>query len=504
MRLKKTSINSIISIITLIITTLLSLILSKYFLNYFGIEFNGLNGLFNNIVYILSISELGIAGSVSFALYKPIYEKDVKKISQLIIFFRKAYRLIAFIILGLSFAISFVIPFLVKDSSFSNSYIKLIFIIFSLNTIISYFFSYNRTLLYAYQNNYLVSIIDFIFKVIKTLLQIFLIIRFENYVLFLVVNIFITFLNNYVIHIIAKRKYPCIKLSKEPLDEASKKELYITIKSLAIIQILSVSINYTDNVIISSIIGISITGLYTNYYLIYSQLNNLISVVFNSIGASLGNLLAENNKKRIKEVMYNFEYLGFFLSSFCTICLYFLMQPFISNIWLDQKYLLPVNILLIMVTNLYVSINRQAIIYYLRLSGNYQKLIKPTLIEAILNIIISITLAYIIGLKGVLIGTLVASLMSHFITAKYYNEYIEQKNLSFWLRQLLFIFITILEAAIIYIILNNIKINIPIISFIVKGLTCASITCVIIMFTIIKNKKLDIFNRILKKVIRFK
>lgn len=500
MRLKKTSINSIVSIISLIITVLTSLILSKYFLKYFGIEYNGLNGLFNNIVSILSITELGIAGSISYALYKPIYENDIKKISQLINFFKKSYQIIACVILGISVILSFIVPVLVKNSSFSDYYIRIVFILFSLSTIVSYFFSYNRTLLYAYQNNYFVSIVDFIFKLLKTIIQIFLMIKFQNYVLFLIFNIFITFANNYVIHIIAKIKYPEIKVSKEPIADETKNELFSTVKTLAIIQILSVSINYTDNVIISSVIGISTTGLFTNYYLIYSQLNSFISIIFNSVGASLGNLLAENNKRRIKEVMYNFEYLGFFLGSFCSICLYFLIQPFISDIWLGKEYLLPASISLIMVCNLYISINRQAIIYYLRLSGNHNYLIKPTLVESIVNIVISLSLAYLIGLNGVLVGTLVSAIISHFLSVRHYNRFVEQRPSKYWLRQLLFLGVTLIEGSVIYIISGIVKITNPIISFLFTGIICVVITWLVILFVILKNKKLDIFIRILKRV----
>lgn len=502
MRLKKTTINLTVGISTLVITTLLSFVLSKVFITNLGIEHNGLNGIFNNIIAILSITELGIAGSINFALYKPIFDKDYEKIASLMNFFKKTYRIIGILILIFSLFVTTFIPILIKDSNFNHGYIRLVFMIFAINSSISYFYSYNRSLFYANQENYYVTIIDFIFKTLKTFMQLYLLIKFQNYVLFLSINIIFTFLNNITINFLAKRIHSEIVIGSNELDKTSKKEIFAYVKNLSIVQIMSTFINFTDNIIISSLIGISTVGLFINYNMIITQLNAVINTIFHGIGASLGNLLAENQKNRTNAVLYNLEYLGFFISSFCTICLTFLTQPFISNIWLGRQYLLSLPFLIIIITNLYLSIQRQLINYYLRMSGHFKEVVFPIIIEAIVNLIVSIILALAIGLIGVVIGTLISSIIGYILTSVQYNKYIEQKNSVYWSRQLKFLITTLINIFIINLIISNIVITNSILNFIALGFICVIISGITILFFILRNDRLDIYKNILNKLIK--
>ena len=92
MRTKNSSKNIIFGIMSLIITALLGFALSKVFLNNLGLEYNGLNGVFNNIINILAITELGIAGAINYNLYKPIAEKDYEKISSIMVIYKNFTR----------------------------------------------------------------------------------------------------------------------------------------------------------------------------------------------------------------------------------------------------------------------------------------------------------------------------------------------------------------------------------------------------------------------------
>lgn len=499
MRQKKTILNSIFGVITLFIITLLSFVLSKFFIQNLGIQYNGLNGIFSNVIAILSITELGIAGSINFALYKPIFEKDYEKVASYMLFFKKAYKVIGIIVLSLSFIISIIIPFLIKDSNFSSQYIRTVFIIYALNSSISYFLSYNRSLFYAYQENYYITLIDFIFRLIKTFLQLYLLIKFKNYILFLIINIVATLLNNLTIRLLARKKYKNILIEPKALDKKSKNMIFSSIKSLGIIQLMSASINFTDNIIISSLIGITTAGFFVNYNMIITHLSAVINTIFNGIGASLGNLIAENNKSRITIVLYNLEYLGFFISLTCTICLLFLTQPFIANIWLGKDFLLSPIFLAILIVNLYLSIHRQTINYYLRMSGNFKDIVIPITIEAIINLILSLILAKKIGLIGVIIGTLISNLIGFILTSNKYNKHIERSSIIYWKKQFEFLVITILDIYIVNIITTIIKSSNNLINFIILFLVSLLVSFITIIFKILKDDKLDVFQNIINK-----
>ena len=80
MRVRNSIINSFLSILSLIILAVLGFVSTKVFVSTLGIEYNGLNGVFTNILSILAITELGIGGAITYNLYKPIVDKDYDKI----------------------------------------------------------------------------------------------------------------------------------------------------------------------------------------------------------------------------------------------------------------------------------------------------------------------------------------------------------------------------------------------------------------------------------------
>lgn len=444
MRTKNSFINSLVNVISLIILSVLGFISTKVFIYYLGIEYNGLNGTFSNILSILAITELGFSGAITYSLYKPIVKNDIESISSIMLFFRKAYRIIGIIIFILSLIVSLFIGVFLKDSTLSIGYIRLVFLLFAVNTSISYFYSYNRNLFYAYQKNYVVIIIDFIFRTTKILLQVISLCIWKNYILFLLINIIFTTLANIVIHFYAKKCFKDIKIENAVINKNISKEITASVKNLSIIQILSSSINFTDNLIISSFISIITAGLYVNYNLLFSQIQKVVIGVFSSVGASIGNLIAENKKDRIKVVFVNLEYVAFILASFCVCCFSFLTQLFVSDIWLSNTYLLSTSILIVLIFNFYMTVQQQPINYFLSGSGLFKKMILPLTIQSIVNIVLSIVLAIKIGLVGVFIGTTVSGIICWIMNAKIICKEVNDNYLKYFLRQLLFIVLNII------------------------------------------------------------
>ena len=99
MRTKKSIINVLVGTISLIFTTILGFVNSRYFALNIGVETSGLNSVFTNVIAIMSVTELGIAGAINYNLYKPVHEKDYEKVSQIMSFYKKCYMIIGTVIL---------------------------------------------------------------------------------------------------------------------------------------------------------------------------------------------------------------------------------------------------------------------------------------------------------------------------------------------------------------------------------------------------------------------
>ena len=63
-------------------------------------DYVGVNGLFADILNILNLSELGAGVAVTYALYRPIAEKDVEKQKSLMRLTRQFYHAVAAVVLA--------------------------------------------------------------------------------------------------------------------------------------------------------------------------------------------------------------------------------------------------------------------------------------------------------------------------------------------------------------------------------------------------------------------
>ena len=109
-------------------------------------EYLGLGGLFTNILTILSMTDLGFGTAMAYQLYKPISEHKTKKINALLTLYKKIYTIIGLSIIFLGVCTVPIYPLLINNLPNIKN-LDLIYLLFVLNSAISYFFSYKRILL---------------------------------------------------------------------------------------------------------------------------------------------------------------------------------------------------------------------------------------------------------------------------------------------------------------------------------------------------------------------
>ena len=361
MRVVNTLRNGIVGMISQLIILVTGFILRAIFIKVLGQEILGLNGLFLDILSILSVTELGIGTAITYSLYKPIFEDDVETITGLMNLYRKAYRLIGSIIFIISLLILPFIQIFIKDFTLDIQYIRFIFILFAFNTTLSYFLGYSRILLFAKQRNYVVLGIDFIAKMTLTITQALILIYTKNFILYLALNIAYTLTTNLTIRYIARKDYPYLNDKSVQVKDHIKSDILRNIKYLSISTIISVGVLGTDRIIISSLVGISILGVYSNYALIIQQVQLLFISLLNGVVASIGNLLAEGDKDKIQRIYNVYHFAYFLVASFTSIALYVLLTPFIKNIWLSPEYEIAPILVAVIVFNSYLHFMRQPV-----------------------------------------------------------------------------------------------------------------------------------------------
>lgn len=428
--------NLTFNIIKFVIQLVLQFVLRTILIYYMGAEYLGLNGLFTNIFNVLNLAELGIGSAIVFNMYKPIADNDIEKIKALQNLYKKFYCIISIIVGVLGLAITPFIKYLMNGGVTVDINIYVLYLMYLAYTLVGYWSAHKRSLLFAYQRNDIENKIKTICIVGMSIVQILIIAVFRNYYLYFSISIIFNFIEALLIQIMANKLYPEINGKSEPLDNETKRGITKNITALSLNQIGWVIVLSTDNLLISSFLGVNTLGVYTNYSLITTSLSSFFMLIYNALTASVGNLMATSDRnyafERFKKIYFLFAY----LCSFSMICLINLYQPFI-NIWTGGgNYLLNFDTVILICLSFYFMRMRQGVLTFKEAGGYYRQDMWRPIVEAIVNLVVSIVLVKLIGINGIFIGTIVSTLVAPFWVEPYvlYKHYFKRSVKGYFAR----------------------------------------------------------------------
>lgn len=467
------------------------------FVRILSVEYLGINGLFSNILSILSLAELGIGPAIIYSMYKPLAEKDEVKLKALMNLYKKAYIVIGIIIGIAGTLLTPFLDFFINDIP-NIPHIKLIYILYVSNSAISYFFSYKRNIIIADQKKYIDTLYHYTFYFLRNILQIFILLFTKNYILYLVIQLLSILLENVSISKKTDELYPFLKNNKESLELVEKKTIFKNVKALMLHKIGSVLVLSTDNILISKFIGLIEVGLYSNYLIIIQTLTTLFGVIFNSITSSVGNLAVTEGQRKNERIFMCIDLMCFWLFAFASICLIVLFNPFIQ-LWLGEQYLFSFPIVLLIVINFYLSGRRQSILTFRAALGLYWYDRYKPLFEAGVNLIVSIILVKQIGIKGIFIGTIVSTLTTCFWIEPYvlYKHGFKSPVKSYFIKYFIYIFLMIVAGVITYIVASVFN-GTGFIVFCVKLIICIIIPNIIFVICFWRTEEFEYFKNIFK------
>lgn len=398
--------NAFWSYFSMMITVILQFVSRTVFIYQLGETYLGINGLFSNILGVLSFAELGIGTAINFSLYKPVANRDTEKIKAYMHFYKWAYRLISIIVLILGLLLFPFLNILVTDPGNVGN-IRVYYLIYLFNTVTSYLVSYKFSIANAEQKNYIYTNINLITTVITTVFQIISLLLWKNFFIYLIVAAIVGLIQKIFICIYFDRKYPFLKESNiTKLNKNEKATLKSKVSALIIHKVGDVSVHQTDNIIISACVSTTMVGLISNYTLVINTISTCINVLFNSVIGSLGNLSATTSKERQYSIFKEYRFLGFWLFGFSSIALSILLTPFIQ-LWIGKKMIVDDLIINLILIDFYMIGQRICLNNFKSAAGVFEEDKYVALLQAIVNLVFSILLAKIIGVPGVYIGTLV-------------------------------------------------------------------------------------------------
>ena len=385
-------------------------ILRTAMLRIMGTEYVGLNSLFKSILQVLNMTELGVGTAMVFSMYRPIAEDDKDRICALMRLYKIYYRIIGLVIAVVGLAITPIVPKLIKSDSVIPLNLTYLYWLNLGYTVLSYWlFAYKNCILQAHQRTDIASKVNLVMSTLINGAQLLILILTKNYYLYLLALLIGVTLTNICVAIIASKLYPEYK-AVGTLEKSEIKSINQRVKDLFTSKVGGVVQNSADSIVISMFLGLTILGQYNNYYYIMNSVFGIITIIFASCMAGIGNSLVletpEKNYSDLKTIALLVEWVGGF-STTCLICLY---QPFIFA-WAGTKNMLSLGIACCLGAYLYIIVTNQMLCLYKDAAGIWHEDRFRPLITALANLVMNLVSVQFIGLYGVVLSTVVSLLV---------------------------------------------------------------------------------------------
>ena len=408
-RTKKTLRNTVFTFVYKFTDVFLAFALRSLFIKTLGMSYLGLNGLFTNILTVLSLMELGVGSAIIFSLYKPLAEKNNDKIVALMQLYKKVYNCIGIVVSVVGLLLTPFLRYIINLPNNVNN-IYLIYWLTISNISVTYFLSYKRSLLMADQRSDINTKNLILFRFIRFVVLAVLLVKTHNYIVYLIADILTTIASNIHITLVINKRYPYINdIKVYSLDKEEKSNILKYMKSGIFSKIGQTIVTSTDNILISTFISTILVGVYSNYSMIISNLEGMVYLLFNSITASVGNFAVTKNSDDAEVLFKNLNFANFGIALILTVCLYSLLSPFVY-IWVGEEYVLSSFTVTIICLNFYIAILQKSVENFMAAVGKMFYINRyRSLIEGGINLLVSILLVKYtqLGINGVFLGTTV-------------------------------------------------------------------------------------------------
>ena len=418
-RVHKSVLNAEVNLIFYFLTLLLAFFSRKIFLDCLGAEFIGLTGTLGSILGYLNLAELGITSCIGYFLFKPLQSNNRKEIQDILSLLGYLYNWIGCIILAGGALISLFFPLIFSKAELGLGIIYFAYYSFLGSSLIGYFINYRQILLTADQKNYLVAIYFQSARIIKIILQIFLAYTYQNLYVWVGVEFLFGIIGCVILNWKINKEYPWLNVDKSRGRSLLKQypEIITKTKQVFIHKIKDFALIKSDELFIFFFVSLKMVAYYGNYMIVISKLISLFSAVTGSVGASIGNLVAEGNKEKMIKVFWEITTIHHTISAILCFSLYAFLEPFISH-WLGSEYIMDNRILILLIIFVYITNSRKSVDNF-----NYAHGLYADVWSAWAELIINVSITIIAGLKWGIIGILLGKIISLLAIVVFWKPY---------------------------------------------------------------------------------
>lgn len=447
-RITKLKLNSASSLLYQLIMIICGFILPRFFLTYYGSEVNGLISSITQFLGFISLAECGVGAVVQSTLYKPLAENDVLTLSKVVVSSERFFKRIAYILLGYTAVLMVVYPLITLDS-FDYIFTLILIFVISISTFAQYYIGMTyKLLLDADQLGFIQYTIHSVALILNTISCIFLMQHGVSVQIVKLTTSLIFILQPVSLSIIAKRRYKInrkIKLTEEPIKQKWN-GLAQHISSVVLVN--------TDTVVLTLFSTLENVSVYSVYYLVVNGLKQIVLSMTNGVRAMFGNMLAKNEMAELnhsfKQIEWMLHIIVTFVFSIAAILIVPFVQVYTANIT-DVNYIVPIFAYLLTLAQ---ATYCYRLPYYILVNaaGHYKQTQLSAIIEALINIFVSIIFVFQFGLVGVAIGTFVAMAYRTIYLVFYLKKNILYRKIHHFVKHVI---VDVCEAILLFIVVSS-------------------------------------------------
>ena len=396
-----------------IVTLFLPFLVRTVLIQKIGMEYAGLNSLFTSILHILNLTELGFSNAVVHSMYKPIAEDDEETICALLHYYRRIYFVIGIVIFSAGLLIMPFLTRLIGGSYPSDVNLYLLYLIYLVNTSISYLlFGYKNSILNAFQQMDVINNISTLTNAGLNIVQVLVLITTKNYYGFVLVMPVFTLLNNLLTAYEAKRRFPQY-VCRGSISAKIRQDMRKKVSGLMIQKVCATTRNTLDSIFISAFMGLALTAVYSNYYYIMNAVTILMGILTASMQGGVGNGVASESKEANFANMCRFEFMYLWIGGWFTAALLCLYQPFM-RLWMGEENMLGFQTVMLLCAYFYgLKIGDIRTLYY-QAAGLWWEGKWRALLESALNLLLNFLLGKMLGVNGIVLATLLSLITINF------------------------------------------------------------------------------------------
>lgn len=398
--------NSIYGIAASFITVALNFVVRIVLVRQLGEEINGINSLFQSVIGMMALMEMGISSAMIIHLYEPVRSHDQRTIAAIMGFYRKVYLYLAGAFAAVGVLVSvFLIDSLVT-SSLPTDRIRFFFMLFTATFVINYLTYYKRSLLFAEQKNRISTSVTAICELVFRSIQIALLMVWQSYTVFLLVLAVEKFVSNYICQRYVDKHHPYLRSIQEEITAEKRHAIFQTIKPLMVNQTATTLQGTASSILISILLGnVAIVG----YFGVYLMVVNVVRLLYSQLGGafttSFGSLAVENNHEHMEWTYRRTAFVFDWVASICGAVFIACVDDLVF-LFFGRNFVLDPLSVVIITASMLVTLVCTPIISIQNAMGLHRWDAAAMVLQAILAVIFGYILGYPLGMPGILLGIL--------------------------------------------------------------------------------------------------